>query len=90
MGDALTSLKNVGPVTARQLQTVGITSAAELREAGALEAYRRLRAAYPSAITRVCLYALQGALLDCHWNDLPAGLKEQLIAAADRIGGEPA
>ena len=79
---ALVALKNIGPVTARQLKAVGIASEPELRAVGALDAYRRLKAAFPREITLVCLYVLQGALFDCHWNDLPPGVREQLQATA--------
>ncbi|SFB66758.1 TfoX C-terminal domain-containing protein [Microbulbifer thermotolerans] len=31
------------------------------------------------------LYALQGALLDVHWNDLDPDLKQRLANEADRL-----
>ncbi len=77
-------LKNIGPVTARQLAEIGITSEQELREMGALEAYRRLKRTFPQQITLVCLYALQGALFDCHWNELPPDVKEHLRQVGSR------
>jgi DNA transformation protein len=75
---AISALKNLGPRSAEQLAAVGITTAEELDAAGSLEAYRRLKAAFPADITLVMLYSLEGALLDCHWNDLPPGVKERL------------
>lgn len=78
----LTRLKNIGPASARQLREVGIDSAAALRRIGAVDAYRRLKHAFPREVTLVMLYALEGALRDCHWNRLPPGVSERLRAAA--------
>lgn len=80
--DDLTNLKNIGPASARQLREVGIDNAAALRKIGALSAYRRLKHAFPRQVTLVMLYALEGALRDCHWNRLPAGVKDRLKTAA--------
>jgi DNA transformation protein len=82
--DDLTKLKNIGPASARQLREVGIDNAARLRKLGALAAYRRLKHAFPRQVTLVMLYALEGALRNCHWNRLPSGVKGRLRAAAGR------
>lgn len=83
MTDDLQRLKNIGPASIRQLRDVGIEDAATLRKLGALAAYRRLKHAFPREISLVMLYALEGALRDCHWNLLPPGVKERLQAAAN-------
>lgn len=82
MPQDLTKLKNIGPASARQLREVDIPDAAALRKLGALAAYRRLKHAFPRQVTLVMLYALEGALRDCHWNRLPPGVKERLKSAA--------
>ncbi|WP_119303599.1 TfoX/Sxy family protein [Dongia deserti] len=82
MTDDLQRLKNIGPASIRQLREVGIEDAATLRKLGALAVYRRLKHAFPREVSLVMLYALEGALRDCHWNRLPAGVKERLQAAA--------
>jgi DNA transformation protein len=74
----LERLKNIGPVTVRQLGEVGIQSEQQLREVGALEAFRRLKRAFPERVNLVYLYSLQGALLDCPWGELPPEVREQL------------
>ncbi|HEY1382046.1 MAG TPA: TfoX/Sxy family protein [Dongiaceae bacterium] len=84
----LLRLKNIGPVSVRQLREVGIEDAAALRKLGALAAYRRLKHAFPREVSLNMLYALEGALRGCHWNCLPPGVKEKLLAAAGR--GQPA
>lgn len=82
MTSDLLRLKNIGPASVRQLREVGIEDAAALRKLGALAAYRRLKHAFPREVSLVMLYALEGALRDCHWNRLPPGVKERLRAAA--------
>lgn len=78
----LFDLKNIGPASVRQLQEVGIEDAAALRKLGAILAYRRLKHAFPREVSLVMLYALEGALRGCHWNQLPPGVKEKLRIAA--------
>jgi DNA transformation protein len=82
MADGLMRLKNIGPTSARQLREIGIEDAATLRWLGALDAYRRLKHAFPREVSLTMLYAPEGALRNCHWNHLPPGVKENLKAAA--------
>jgi DNA transformation protein len=81
MTAALIDLKNIGPASARQLREVGISTPAALRRMGAVAAYRRLKHAFPRQVSLVMLYALEGAIRDCHWNRLPPGVKDGLKAA---------
>ena len=78
----LAALKNVGPVTARRLNDVGIQTVADLEALGPVEAYRHVKTAYPRDTTLICLYALQGALWDMHWSALPGEVKSNLRAQA--------
>jgi DNA transformation protein len=84
MRDDLTSLKNIGPASASQLREVDIADAATLRKLGAVAAYRRLKHAFPREVSLLMLYALEGALRDCHWNSLPEGVKDRLKRSAER------
>lgn len=77
----LSALKNLGAASVNILHAVGINSYAELREVGPVEAYRRIKGR-DIHVSKVMLYALQGALLDTHWNDLEPDLKHQLLTAA--------
>lgn len=77
----LTSLRNIGPKSAAWLESVGINSVNELFDIGVEEAYRKVRAAYPDRVSLNMLYALQGALLDLPWNELPEEMKSQLRRA---------
>jgi DNA transformation protein and related proteins len=82
MASDLINLKNIGPATVRQLREVGIEDEAALRKLGAIAAYRRLKHAFPREVSLVMLYALEGALRGCHWNQLPPGVKQKLQSAA--------
>ena len=74
----LAQLKNIGPKSASWLESVAIHSIEQLSEVGAVEAYRRAKAAFPDQVALNLLYALQGALLDLEWIQLPPEMKSQL------------
>ena len=77
MNDELQHLKNLGKTSSQWLHAVGIHSAADLKRLGAVDAYRAVKARGFRA-SKVLLYAIEGALLDVHWNDIPAERKEAL------------
>ena len=77
MNDELQHLKNLGKTSAQWLHAVGIHSAADLRRLGAVDAYRAVKARGFRA-SKVLLYAIEGALQDVHWNDIPAERYEAL------------
>ena len=77
MNDELQHLRNLGKTSAQWLHAVGIHSISDLRRLGAVDAYRAVKARGFRA-SKVLLYAIEGALLDVHWNDVPAERKEAL------------
>lgn len=77
MNDELQHLKNVGKTSAQWLHAVGIHSASDLRRMGAVDAYQAVRNRGFRA-TRVLLYAIEAALMDIHWIDLPIDRKNAL------------
>lgn len=75
-------LRNIGPKSAAWLRQVGLHTAQDLHEAGALEAFMRVkRAGFKPSLN--LLYALEGALLDCHWQEVPSERRSELLVAAD-------
>ena len=78
MGD-LAKLKNIGEKTEQWLNEVGIDTPEQLAMIGVVEAWKRVRNLHPEA-TLVGLYALQGAMLNMRWNDLPDEMKAELKA----------
>jgi DNA transformation protein len=70
-------IRNIGDVGERWLASIGVATLTELAKMGSVEAYRRIKAKYGNA-NIVALYALEGALLDMHWNELPPEVKAAL------------
>ena len=73
----LTSMMNIGREIVRKLTSVGIDSPEKLLEAGAKEAYFRMKQIYPQ-ICLVHLYALEGAIQRTEFNRLTVEKKKEL------------
>lgn len=82
MHDELQDLKNLGKTSAQWLHAVGIHNLTDLRRHGAVSAYQAVKARGFRA-SKVLLYAIEGALLNIHWNQLSPGLKEELNQQLD-------
>ncbi len=80
----VSSLRNLGPKTRQRLETVGICDAETLCRLGPAEAYRRLKAAFPQAISLNALWALAGAVEGRHWQSYSPAEKEALKADVAR------
>src|SRR5690606_38111801 len=82
-------LRNIGPKSAAWLRQVGLKTTEDLARAGALEAFMRIkRAGFKPSLN--LLYSLEGALRDCHWQDVPGERRAELVAAAEAaIAGLP-
>ena len=76
-------MRNIGPVSRGWLREVGIENLRDLEKVGALDAYRKVRAIQPEASLNL-LYALQGALMDTNWQELPTDLLEALREAIEQ------
>lgn len=75
-------LRNIGPKSAAWLRQVGLRSAEDLRAAGPVDAWMRVRrAGFKPSLN--LLYSLEGALQDCHWQDVPEARRKALVAAAE-------
>lgn len=79
----LLQLKNLGVASVNILRAIGINTHADLERLGAVETYRRIRARNIN-VSKVMLYALEGALMDIHWNDIPPDLKARLVRQAEQ------
>lgn len=75
--DELTKLKNIGAKSAVRLREAGIESRQQIADLGAVEVYRRLRQHYPASLTM--LWALQGALMDLPYYQIPPEIKAALL-----------
>jgi len=75
-------IRNVGPKSAAWLRQVGVRTQDDLVRLGAVEAFMKVkRAGFRPSLN--LLYALECALADCHWADLPEERKAALLAAAE-------
>ena len=77
MHDDLQDLKNLGKTSVQWLHAVGIHNAGDLQRHGAVSAYQAVKLRGFRA-SRVLLYAIEGALLNVHWNELSPSIKAQL------------
>lgn len=75
-------MRNIGPKSAAWLRQVGLRTIDDLAAVGTVEAFMRVkRAGFKPGLN--LLYAIEGALLDCHWQDVPEERRHELIVAAD-------
>lgn len=85
-GKAAPSLPRLGPQSRQWLAAVGLHSLADVEQIGVVEAYRRVKAAFPQQVTLNLLYGLQAALLKISWLDLPPEMKAGLRAQVEHDG----
>ena len=83
MENELLNLKNLGNTSINWLKTIGINSYDDLKKVGPVEAYTQIKQRHIK-VSKVFLYALEGALTNTHWNDLPPNLKERLVEEAEQ------
>ena len=77
-------LRNIGPKSAAWLRQVGLRSREDLEHAGPVGAYLKVRrAGFKPSLN--LLYALEGALRDCHWQEVPEARRVELVAAAEEV-----
>lgn len=75
-------LRNIGPKSAAWLRQVGLRTREDLEAAGPVDAFMRVRrAGFKPSLN--LLYALEGALQDCHWQDVPEARRAELVEAAE-------
>lgn len=75
-------IRNVGPKSAAWLRQVGVRTQEDLVRLGPVEAFMKVkRAGFRPSLN--LLYALAGAIEDCHWADLPDDVKASLVLAAE-------
>ena len=84
MKNNLLDLKNLGNTSVNWLRAVGISNYDDLEKSGAVGAYNKIRKR-GFRVSKVLLYALHGALLDAHWNELDPDLKNRLVEEAEAL-----
>ena len=81
----ISTLKNLGPVSAKWLLASGVSSVEVLRKSGAVKAYEQvvLHGFNPSLNL---LYSLEAGLRDIHWTALPVNVKARLRKEVEWLG----
>ena len=82
---SIASLKNLGPKSESRLIAAGIPDAQALQRVGVVNAYHRVKTLFPNDTSLNLLWALQGAIMDLHWHDIPNDIKQQLLAELEAI-----
>ena len=73
-------IRNVGPKSAAWLRQVGVRTTEDLVRIGPVEAFLKVkRAGFRPSLN--LLYAMAGAMADCHWADLSEERKQELLAS---------
>ena len=79
-------LRNIGPKSAAWLRQVGLRSAEDLAAVGAVGAFVKVRrAGFKPSLN--LLYSLEGALVGCHWQEVPEARRQQLVAEYEVAAG---
>lgn len=77
-------LRNLGAISGRWLREAGVATRADLERLGSVGAFAAVRD-QGHAPSLNLLWALEAALLDVDWRELPAGLKERLRDGVRRL-----
>ncbi len=82
MSESTQKMRNIGPKSAAWLRQVGLRSLEEIAAVGVVGAFMKVRrAGFKPSLN--LLYALEGAVLDCHWQDVPDARRTELVSAAE-------
>ncbi|UYM17834.1 TfoX/Sxy family protein [Endozoicomonas euniceicola] len=84
MATDLIELKNLGKTSVQWLNAVGIRTLEQLHETGSVAAYCKVRDR-GFKVSKVLLYAMEGALIGKHWNDLDEEYKQRLLKKVDQF-----
>ncbi|GAA5082439.1 TfoX/Sxy family protein [Lysobacter panacisoli] len=81
-GTSTDKLRNIGPKSAAWLRQVGLRTREDLAAAGTVDAFMRVkRAGFKPTLN--LLYAIEGALQDCHWQEISDERRSELVVAAE-------
>ena len=77
-----TKMRNIGPKSAAWLRQVGLRSLEDIAAIGTVDAFMKVRrAGFKPSLN--LLYALEGALQNCHWQEVPEARRSELVSAAE-------
>lgn len=93
---SISEMRNLGPACERDLEAAGITSAQQLKDLGAEQAFvqlliaRKKRGESTKCCNAAYLYALHGAIEDLDWREIPEEdkLRYKRLTAEMRASGQ--
>lgn len=71
-------IRNIGPKSAAWLRQVGVRTEEEVKSLGSIEVYFKVKKAGFKASLNL-LYALEGAVLGCHWTEVSNERRSELL-----------
>lgn len=74
----LSHLKNIGEVSEKMLNSIDVFTKEDIDDLGPVTIYFILKSR-GFDVSMNMVYALQGAIMDLHWNELPKDVKNDLI-----------
>ena len=80
---AVSSLRNIGPVSAAEIEAAGFATAEDVLAAGPLMVFSIVRGRRPSVSLNL-LWALEAAAADIDWRDVSEARKAEL---REQLGG---
>lgn len=84
MQSDLIELKNLGNTSINWLHAIGVNNLEDLQKKGAVSAYHEIKQR-GIRVSKVLLYALHGAMINTHWNDIDSQVKQQLVEKAEAL-----
>ena len=84
MTSEIANLRNLGPASAEMLEHAGILSTRQLQQLGAVHAFLAVKQSGQRPSLNL-LWALEGALKDCHWNAISPVDKRRLRLDLERL-----
>jgi DNA transformation protein len=83
----MVELPNLGPKSSQMLAAAGIKTLAQLKKAGSVAAYARVKAVWPRASLNL-LWALEGALCNQPWQDVARDHRTSLLLALEQVNAD--
>ena len=78
-------MMNLGAKSAERISAVGIADPETLERIGAAAAFHRVKSRFPNDTSLNLLWAIQGALMEIHWHDVPSEIKQQLLDEVEAL-----
>ncbi len=81
----LSNLKNIGEVSEKMLNSIDVFTREDIEDLGPVTIYFILKSR-GFDVSMNMVYALQGAIMNLHWNELPSNVKNILVEQVETSG----